>query len=386
MEVTLHHFQGEALRSQKRFIALIAGTGGGKTYFGPIWLLTEVQKYPTDSFFVIAPTFPLFERTTLPEFMARFELHIGGVYREKKKRYEMSTGGIVYFGSADNPDSLEGGQVRAAWIDEAGQIKRASWQATQRRLGVKMGRCLLTTTPYGMGWLYTDFYKRWKNKDPDYDVIQFRSVDNPYYPRDEYERARRTMDSRTFSMRYKGQFKKLAGLIYPDFGPDNIVEPFKIPEGWKRWGGIDFGWNHPFVAMRLATDPNKPEGEIFIYEEYCQSARFLVDHAKKLDKNIQYYADPSAKQDRKELANQKVRIKPGNNDVDSGIELMGTLIKVKRLKVFKTCLNFLDEIEIYRRDEKDKVVKKDDDCMDSTRYALMSEVSLSKPKRSQVYA
>ncbi|GAI83775.1 unnamed protein product, partial [marine sediment metagenome] len=118
--------------------------------------------------------------------------------------------GVVYFGSADRPDSLEGGQVRAAWVDEAGQIKRASWEAIQRRLGFFMGRGLLTTTPYSLNWLKTDFYDHWKKKDPDYDVVQFRSIDSPYYPEEEYERARRTLDRRIFEMRYDALFRKMA--------------------------------------------------------------------------------------------------------------------------------------------------------------------------------
>ncbi|MQY69791.1 MAG: terminase, partial [Firmicutes bacterium] len=216
---TLHRYQLKAMLSPARFIGLIAGTGGGKTFFGPIWLLKQVRDYPQDSFFVIAPTFPLFNRTTMPEFRKRFDYDpdLKGEYKEQKKEYRLGTGGIIYFGSADRPDSLEGGQVRAVWCDEAGQIKLASWQAIQRRLGVKMGRCLLTTTPYSLNWLKTDFYDPWKAGDSDYDVIQFSSIDSPYYPRKEYERAKRTLDRRIFEMRYMGLFRKMAGLVYAEF-------------------------------------------------------------------------------------------------------------------------------------------------------------------------
>jgi len=401
--VKLHEFQAKAFLSMRRFIALIAGTGGGKTFFGPIWLLREVQKYPEDFYFVIAPTFPLFQRTTLPEFRKRFDRHIGGIYKEQKKRYELKTGGIVYFGSADNPDSLEGGQVRAAWVDEAGQIKLASWQATQRRLGVKMGRCLLTTTPYGLNWLYKEFYQRWKKGDPDYDVVQFESIENPYYPKAEFERAKRTLDPRIFDMRYRGIFRKMSGLIYPDFNQKNIIDPFDIPKDWPVFGGIDFGWNNPFVALKMAIDK---DDIVYIFDEYYRAGAYLEEHAKHLDGSITYYADPSAKQDIEELNHIHIKVKnpsksgsgeetfhasflydvrPADNAVDKGIELVGSLIRTNRLKVFKTCKNFLDEVETYHRDEKDRIVKKDDHCMDAGRYGITTFLKERGREKSYVY-
>jgi PBSX family phage terminase large subunit len=381
-EVELHEYQTKAFQSQARFVAIIAGTGGGKTFFLPIWLLNEIAKNPQEQFFVVSPTFSLFQRTTFPECKKRLDRHIGGIYKEQKKRYELSTGGIVYFGSADNPDSLEGGQMVASAIDEAGQIKLASWQAIQRRLGVKMGRCLITTTPYGLNWLYKDFYLRWKNGDPDYDVIQFESINNPYYPKEEYERAKRTLDSRIFDMRYRGLFRKLSGLVYPDFNQENVINPFEIPKEWTVFGGIDFGYNNPFVALQLVIDK---DDNIYLIDEYYQSGKYLREHAEHLRKDIIYYCDPSAKQDIEELKSINIQAESANNEVDRGIEMVGSLIKSKRLKVFKTCRNFLDEIETYHRDEKDKIVKKDDHCMDNIRYAILTFMKERNRKESYVY-
>jgi hypothetical protein len=43
-----------------------------------------------------------------------------------------------------------------------------------------------------------------------------------------------------------------------------------------------------------------------------------------------------------------------------------------RIKVFKTLTNFLNEIRVYRRDEKGKVVKSNDHLMDAFRYLMMT--------------
>ncbi|GAI75769.1 unnamed protein product, partial [marine sediment metagenome] len=64
---------------------------------------------------------------------------------------------------------------------------------------------------------------------------------------------------------------------------------------------------------------------------------------------------------------------------------VGSLIKEKKLKVFITCKNFLDEIETYHRDEKDKVVKKDDHCMDGAKYAVATFLKERGKQKSYVH-
>ncbi len=377
-EVELHDYQAKAFESQARFIGLIAGTGGGKTFLGPIWLLKQVRNYPQDSFFVIAPTFPLFNRTTLPEFKKRFdyEPEIRGEYKEQKREYRLGTGGIIYFGSADRPDSLEGGQVRAAWIDEAGQIKLASWQAIQRRLGVKMGQCLLTTTPYSLNWLKTEFHDRWKAGDSDYDVIQFRSVDNPYYPKQEYERARRTLDTRIFEMRYDALFRKMAGLVYVEFTDSNIKEPKGIK--FKRVvAGVDWGFYPDPCAIVLHGEDN--QGRIWVFYEYYELRKppdELTAKAVELNKKYKvetWWCGHDEPGNIKMFQNADLDAR--KNEVQSVNEGQGAVVELMKnqaLFVSKECPNWLDEVETHHYPEgKDKPVGPEH-ALDASRYAIVN--------------
>lgn len=375
-EVELHDYQAKAFLSKSRFIGLIAGTGGGKTFFGPIWLLNEVKKYSKDSFFVIAPTFPLFNRTTLPEFRRRFDYEPGirGEYKEQKREYRLGSGGIVYFGSADRPDSLEGGQVRAAWTDEAGQIKLASWEAIQRRLGVKMGRCLLTTTPYSLNWLKTEFYDRWKKGDSDYDVIQFASIDNPYYPKAEYKRAKGTLDSRTFEMRYMGQFRKMAGLVYAEFKDTNIKEPVGVK--FKRIiAGVDWGfYPDPAAIMVLGEDNQGRVWTIFEYYHLRKTPDDLVADALAIKRKfkVETFWCGQDEPGNIELFKKKGIDARANElkSVNEGIGKVVALIKNNAFFVSKRCPNLLDELETYHYPEgKDKPEGPDHAC-DAVRYAI----------------
>ena len=48
-----------------------------------------------------------------------------------------------------------------------------------------------------------------------------------------------------------------------------------------------------------------------------------------------------------------------------------------RLKIFKSCTNLLKELSLYHRDDKGKIVKKNDHLIDAMRYLVMSGLSIA---------
>lgn len=225
-----------------------------------------------------------------------------------------------------------------------------------------------------LNWLFRDFYKRWVRGDKDYDVITFRSIDSPYYPREEYERAKATLPSDVFAMRYDGQFTRRSNLCFANFDHSrNVVAPFEIPEEnvINRFGGIDFGFTHPTVFIEFTEVKEEGDPIYYVTGEYYQSRRLMSEHAEHLTKDRIYYADPSGPQSIEELCDLGYDVTDGNREVDAGIEYVDGLFKTGRLRIFNTCSNLLDELELYRRDEKDNVVKEDDHAVDGLRYGMM---------------
>lgn len=346
-------------------MGLIGGTGGGKTFFGPVWLSCEIAENPEEEYIVVAPTYKLLTRATLPALVETFRgTDLQGELRVSKGVLDLPQGGHIWLGTADRPESLEGGQYRAAWLDEAGQMKYMAWVAVQARLGLKRGRCLLTTTPYGMNWLYKNFYQLWRHGNADYDVITFSSIDNPLYPKSEWERAQAELTNDLFSMRYEGQFHKLEGLVYSDFDDKNICEPFDIPKSWPRKGGTDFGYVNPHVNIKGALDPR--EDTLYLYEEFYASRTHLKDIADTM-RDIPYLGDPEGRREIEELSGTyDVDIKSGETSKMLTIAAVNARIRTDRLKVFRNCPHTLDEIDIYHIDERTgKPAKEDDHCMDA---------------------
>ena len=167
--VNLHPGQARAWQSQRRFVAMLAGTQGGKTAFEPIWLYREIQRRGPGDYLAVTATFPLLKLKMLPEFQ-RFFIHAWhlGEWKASDSCILFRNGTRIIFGSATNPESLESATAKAAVLDEAGQdqFRLESWEAVLRRLSLHQGRAVIGTTLYNLVGSSNRFTTPWRAGDP----------------------------------------------------------------------------------------------------------------------------------------------------------------------------------------------------------------------------
>lgn len=305
LEFRPHRGQDRAWKSEKRIVLVLAGSQGGKTSFGPHWLLREIKRSGPGDYLIVTPTFQLLDKKALPEFRKVFErwFRLGRYISSPSRRFEFSEDGAkrtfgsvdpekpttVWFGYAEDPDTLESMTAKAAWLDEAGQrkFKLGSWEAILRRLAIHEGRILLTTTPYDLGWLKQKLWDPWKAAHEDHptiDVIRFDSTENPVFPKAEWERARETLPAWKFNLFHRGIFTRPAGQIYDSFIDEyqprgHKCKQFAIPASWERFVGLDFG-NVNTAAMFYAQEPDS--GRLFAYRQYHTGGRSVEGHVESL--------------------------------------------------------------------------------------------------------
>lgn len=385
IKITPHRGQMEVLTAKERFVAMICGSGGGKTSLIPVWLLQELKKDWDSgdfesSYLVVTPTYGMQKRFVVPAVVQLFDYAVGGYYSIGDRTYYCQQGNKIFFGSADHPYTLEGVHVRGVVLDEAGQMKREAWDVAQRRVGFNQGRILITTTPYNNGWLKTEFYDKWKAGLPEYKVVQFSSIENPSYPREEFERAKRDLPDWMFRMFYLGEFARPEGLVYDCFNPSvHLVEPFDIPKDWPRVIGVDFGYNNPFAAIWLAVDP---DNNVFAYKEYYQREKLPSEAGEEIKRMCEgeridaVVCDPSRPEAIEELRQLGLPAQSGNNVVLYGIQKVSEKMQSKQLFFFRGLENTLNEIEAYSWKvtngvKQEQPVKEFDHLMDAMRYAIM---------------
>lgn len=383
----LHAGQRRAMQSQKRQILALAGWQSGKTVIGPPWLHREIAHCGPGDYLVASPTYPLMMKKVLPEFLRLFRqlLRLGEFVGGSKNIFTFSEDGCqrtwgsvpdipvqVFFGHAADPDSLESATVKAAWLDEAGQkgFRVASYETIMGRLSIHQGRVLITSRPYDLGWMKQLLYDPWRQageNHPDIDVINFRSIDNPAFPREEYERARRTLPPWKFRMAYDGLFTRPAGLIYDNFDDaTHKIKRFPIPPNWPRYLGLDFGGvNTAGIFFAAEQDGTRPTGRYIAYREYKAGGRTAVEHCYHLRQGeprfqIAAGGSKSEGQWRTEFARggihagQRVEgislLSPAVPDVEVGIQRVYALHAEGKILVFDDLHGYLEQKATYSRE------------------------------------
>jgi len=400
LKLNFHTGQAKIWKSNARFPVLLGGSQVGKTCFAPDWLEREIRKRGPGDYLVVTATFPLLNLKLLPEFRYVFETlyhygeykqqrgsHIILFHRDSKKGKVLFTDeeyereGVqetrIIFGSATNPESIESATAKAAVLDECGMKtwKRDSWEATLRRLSLARGRALLITTLYGYGWLKTEVYDEWEKGNQDFDVVQIDSIVNPSFSLEEYERAQRSMPSWKFDLFYRGRYTKPAGVVYDCFEAEHIVDSFNIPDSWPVYTGHDFGTNN-MSGVWLAQNPTT--GYLYICQEYLAGGLATHEHIEKWKQmssglKLIKRAGGAAHEDgwRGDFTQGGWQIsKPTVSSVEEGIQKVYSLLKTRKLYIFRTCLNVLDEIQSYSYELDDKY-NPTDKIVDKERYHML---------------
>lgn len=278
-----------------------------------------------------------------------------------------------------------------------------------------MGQCLarlvdkpdsmlfMTFTPeYGMTEVVSQFMTDLK---PGQSLVQATWDDAPHLTEKKKEQILAAMPVWERDMRSKGIPVFGDGLIFPVVDEDIMIPAFKIPDHFRRLGAIDFGgWAHPTAGAWVAYDDDSDI--IYITDTYKSQEKKVSQHADSLrsrGKDILFaYPHDGEKADRggTKLA-QGYRDKgvnmmhthftnppaegeaegKGGNAVSPGLVEMLNRMQSGRLKVFSHLNDWFKEKAMYHTKD-GNIVRKGEDIMSASRYAVMSVVRFGLAKHT----
>ncbi len=228
-----------AIDNLYRFVAMICGIRGGKTYSGAREAGKQAWNSKADSmavFGIIAPTFNMLDRTTWKEFRNAMRPLIAKE-NETKKIITLINGREVYGFSAEDADKIRNVTLCGFWVDEARECKdfNTLWNVLLGRVLSTGGKGFVTTSPNSFDAIHDIFIA---NKQKDYHAIRFATYQNTFIDKNAIDELASKYDEKYMQQELMGQFVIFEGAVYYTFN--------------RQYNAGD-------LAFKVAQyDPNKP--------------------------------------------------------------------------------------------------------------------------------
>lgn len=177
-----------------------------------------------------------------------------------------------------------------------------------------------------------------------------------------------------------------SGRVFPIDEDAIKVKAFELPDHWPQIGGLDFGWDHPTAAVKLAWD--RDSDCLYVVNSYGRREETPVIHAAALKpwgkELVWAWPHDGLQHDKgsgEELAAQyreqglnmlpdRATFAGGDSGVEAGITEMLDRMRAGRWKVFEHLEDWFTEFRLYHRKD-GLIVKLNDDRMSASRYAMM---------------
>ena len=279
-------------------------------------------------------------------------------------------------------EKWQGETLDYVWFDE--EPPEDIYTEGLTRTNATNGIVWMTFTPLlGMSNVVRRFLNE---RSEDRAVINMTIDDALHIDKEQRQRIIDSYPAHEREARLKGIPMLGSGRIFPVTEELITCTPFKIPFTYQELGGIDFGWDHPTAAGKLAYDPetdvvyvthvykvreNTPLFHSAALKAWGEHLYFAWPHdGLQHDKGsgiqlAQIYRDNGLK-----LLPERATFPDGSSGVEAGLMMMLDRMQTGRFKVFDTCTAFFEEFRLYHRDE-GRVVKEYDDIISAVRYACM---------------
>lgn len=410
--------QAEFFRARERYVNYGGARGGGKSWALRQKLRLLGMKFAGIRMLLLRRTFPELRENHINVLLV--ELKGIAKYKDSEKVFVFANGSTLKLGYCDNERDVlqyQGTEYDIIAIDEATQFTEYQFEtltACLRGANDFPKRFYLTCNPGGVGheWVKRRFITRkYKptEKAEEYKFIAATVFDNQILMEKDpgyVEMLNNLSDGLKQAWR-DGNWDMLAGQYFTEFDRNvHVVEPFAIPEHWRRFRAIDYGLDC-LACVWVAVDEL---GSFCVYREYAEADKIISDGSKEIlelsrDEKIQVtYAPPDLWGRSQESGRSKadlfresgLTLVASNNNREAGWLAIKDLLKVhgtdtekeSKIKIFSTCVNLLEHLPALQRDAKHPT-----DCMiephnithlpDALRYFAIQYIYPSKAKNEQ---
>ena len=254
-------WQAEHVHDQidsKRLI-LACGRRAGKTTAIKAEIVREALQPKSEQFgvyhapyiYVIAPNYEL----TMKVWEPVWNLFVGpgaalrdyyASHDKTRKLIELQNGARIQAKSADDPTSLQGDRVTAAFVDEAHDLNPEAWGNFMPALADSDGRLVAIGIARGKGNFRT-YWQIGQEADPRYYSASVTSLEHPNITEDALEEFRRDLTDAQFRQQYLAEWVEDDGQVFKNFD-DCFDSDWEDPKDSQYLMGLDLGKIHDFTV------------------------------------------------------------------------------------------------------------------------------------------
>lgn len=401
--------------------------GGGKSHGLRNIFLARCFQYPKSIAKIFRRTYPELEDNHIAPLFKTFP-ELRPFYNESKKVLTLPNQSTLQFCHCKNAAEVslyQGRETHYIGIDEAGQWTEGMFRTL---LGSNRSsdpnikpRVALTGNPGGIGhgWLKRLFIQRLFNErenPDDYAFIQALVDDNEALMQNDPEYVKRLESEPNQALRraYRhGDWDIFAGQFFQEISKSiHFIDPISIPDHWNRFGGYDYGYNHPGAFGWFTNDE---DGNVYLYREFVKDQLRVDQFAHEINKfpETKKLTTISAGHDcwtqknvlrddrepptiAEEFLRHGIYLEKANIDRIQGASQLRSYLAWQgkpnskpQFYIFNTCPITFDAISrmIHNPNRLEDVLKVDaeegdpysgDDAYDMARYALMSRPSITQ--------
>ena len=398
MQLVLTDKQMEYIEDKTRHLVVLGSAGSGKTIFASVKVILYAIEHPNARIGVFRQTLPSLKKTAWLEIRKLLDkLRIN--YKENKSDavITLDNGSTLSFIPLDDSRKVRSLNLDFVYIEQCEEISKDSYDELTLRVRGEVqakdfGQVLSVVQPESKShWLYQRFYII-KANDPDYKVIHFSYLDNPYLSEDarKYYDSLKELDPDKYLTHTLGQWIVGTKQIFTNnwsVGFNRNYFDFYV-------GGIDFGWNVPscFLLIGFYDDEAYVIDEVYAPEltndELLDGIReVLMKYNLNFDDLDAVYGD-SASPDRIEVLCQNgLNTYPSVKDVKAKIQTT----RETKIHISENCENLIRELPEYQyKMDKDgnildEPIKQNDHAVDALCYCVYGvrgELSKHRPASS----
>lgn len=213
-------------------------------------------------------------------------LHFFGGSAQEPASFRYGNGSVILVGGLDRASRLLSTEFDLVFVDEATEVADEDLNTIVSRLrnGVLSYQQLIMATNPGS----PNHHLKKRCESGRCQMLFSRHEDNPRY----YDNGEWTAEGTQYLERLEsltghdyerlrwGKWVAAEGMIFENFDERiHVIEPFKVPEDWRLYLSIDFGYVNPFVCQWWRVDH---DDRMYLTREIYLTKTLVEDHAKHI--------------------------------------------------------------------------------------------------------